>query len=98
MTRQAVETLLRADSTVQVKHIHEALELLEGHAPSRVPQTEIHPEFYTVAEACQLLRVSRVPLYRLEESGQLQSCYVAGRKLYRREDLLNLPRFCQSSC
>jgi len=92
ITGQAIETLLRADSTVQVERIHEAFEVLEGRAPRREPQTEIHPEFYSVAEAGKLFRISRQTLYRLEKIGQLKSCYVEGRKLFRREALLNLLR------
>ena len=92
MTRQSVETLLRADNTVHVDRIFEALEVLEGRNPCRQQEKETHPEFYTVAEACELLKVSRMTLHRQEMAGHLKSCNIGGRKLFSREVLLNLTR------
>jgi len=92
MTRQAVEILLRADNTISTDRIFAALEVLEGRAPAQQKKLDTTPEFYTIAEACELLRVCRISLYRQEKEGNLKSCDVGGRKLFSRKALLNLTR------
>lgn len=41
--------------------------------------TKIEPHAWTVKEACEALRISRVHLYQLEKRGQLRMVRIVGR-------------------
>lgn len=61
---------------------------MEGHTslPSAQP---IQQELYPVSGAMAFLHSSRSSLIRAEKKGRLHPVWFGGRKLYRREDLIN---------
>ena len=59
---------------------------------SPTPSTAVQRDLLTVNDAADYLRCSRTSLYREEKAKRIQSVWVRGKKLFRLEDLRNVPQ------
>lgn len=53
------------------------------------PTTTNEPEFITIKEACEILNISAVTLWRYEKKGKVKVYGIGGRRLLKRDELIN---------
>lgn len=75
---QAVTTLLNEVSELK-KMLTEKADPLPA---------EPQPEFITIKEACEILQVSAVTLWRYEKQGKVKVYGIGGRRLLKRDEVL----------
>ena len=76
---QAVTTLLN-----EVSELKKMLTKKADHLPA-----EPQPEFITIKEACEILQVSAVTLWRYEKQGKIKVYGIGGRRLLKRDEVLD---------
>lgn len=50
---------------------------------------EDQPEFITIKEACEILKVSEVTLWRYQKEGKVKVYGIGSRRLLKRDEVLN---------
>jgi len=53
------------------------------------PTTENNPDLITPKEAAELLKVSPVTLWRYEKQNKVKCYGIGGRRLYKRDEIIN---------
>src|SRR5699024_12253864 len=67
---------------IDTHHLHDALPILKKMLTKKADHlpAEPQPEFITIKEACEILQVSAVTLWRYEKQGKIKVYGIGGRR------------------
>lgn len=75
--------------TILLNEVSQLKQMLATIKDQQPTTSDDQPEFITIKEACEILQVSAVTLWRYEKQGKINVYGIGGRRLLKRDEVLD---------